>query len=126
MKNIEVKACVAVDTSCYQTVFLQVDKSLLQDTEKLSAYTVGLVQKLYDDDELTEFEPDHETQANFRLVCITQEVGDRGGSEHTLVTDVPIESNYHDFGLEVSGRLRRDADAPEWVIDLAHHYKLID
>jgi len=118
MTMIEVKACIGVDTSCYATVTLQVDERLLQDKVALAAHVTEEIQTQYDTEEITDFEPEWDTQSNLRLVSLEQ------GATH-LLEDVPIARNYHDFGLEVSGRLLRDADAPEWLVELARHYKLV-
>lgn len=125
VKMVEVKARVGIDTACYTTAFIKVDSRLLKDEAKLTANVIEQLTNLHSDGELDDFEPDWEMQSNFRLVSLGMESG-RGGSEETLLRDVPVDRNYHDFGLEISGQLRRDADVPDWLTDLARHYKLID
>lgn len=124
-KLVQLKAAVGIDTACYATKFIEVEESLLQDEAALRAHVTEQLSTLYDDTELSDFEPDWDMQSNFRLVTLGRERDPAGSGEDTLLADVPIERNYHDFGLEISGQLMRNADAPEWIIDLARHYKLI-
>lgn len=125
-KMVQLKASVGVDTACYQTVFIEVDESLLQDEAALSKHVTAQLEKQYDDGDLTAFEPDWDMQSNLRLVSLGRERDPAGSGEDTLLCDVPIGRNYHDFGLEIAGQLMRNADAPDWIIELAIHYKLID
>lgn len=125
-KMVQLKASVGIDTACYQTVFIEVDESLLQDEAALSKHVTAQLEKQYDDGDLTALEPDWDMQSNFRLVSLGRERDPAGSGEDTLLADVPIGCNYHDFGLEISGQLMRNADAPDWITDLARHYKLID
>lgn len=127
-KTVQLKVYVGIDTACYQTAFIEVNESLLQDEAALSKHVTEQLEKQYDDGDLTAFEPDWDMQSNFRLVSAARAPTDMDSAEDRieLLADVPIERNYHDFGLELSGRLMRNADVPEWITDLARHYKLID
>lgn len=124
-KMVQLKANIGIDTACYATTIVEVEESLLQDKAALSKHVTEQLKVQYDADELTEFEPDWDMRSNFRLVTLGRERDPAGSGEDTLLADVPIERNYHDFGLELAGQLIRNADAPEWIIDLARHYKLI-
>ena len=130
-ETVKVKAYVAVDTSCYAAIFLDVDANLLQDEEKLTAYLTQVLRAMHDDEQI-DFDPEWDTQANFRLVTAAREPDDMDNTAERveLITDMPIERNYHDFGLEISARLHNPElippNAPDWVYDLARHYKLID
>jgi len=111
---------VAVDIPCYMTVHLEVDAELLTDIEKLSAYAAEQASKMYDDDELLEFEPEWEAQSNLR---ITKLALDNVGSIKVLTDTVAVHKNYHDFGIDVAIRYaHRLHKAPLWLRTIAAKY----
>lgn len=126
---IEVKATVGIDVSCYESVHLEIPEHLLHDEHKLSVYMAAAMKTMHEGEAFTAFEPDWETQSNFRLVCaarVPENMDSSEEREELILEDVPIEGNYHDFGLEVAGLIRRNEYTRIGLIDLAHHFKLID
>lgn len=125
-QTVELKACIAIDVPCYETVTLDVPVQLLQDTETLKKYVAEHLQEEQDTGDLTGFEPEWENASNFRLVNLCKPEPEHPLGETMLLSGMPIARNYHDFGLEVAGRLREDENAPDWIIDLACQFKLLD
>lgn len=125
-KKVKLSAYVAVDVPAFDTVTVEVSEDLLKPENRAQLEAEMLVQlgKVYT--ELDSFEPDWDTQNNFRLVNLRPD--ESAYQRPVIMEDFPLGKNYHDFGLEVSGMFRANGGfgVPQWVEDLGRKYRLID